>query len=209
MIVDARPDTRQLLVKLLHPFGFELREAENGQEALDIWSRWEPHLIWMDLRMPVMDGYQATHCIKSSSKGAQTIVIVMSASVIDDDRISVITAGCDDFLRKPFHENEIFDLLHKHLGVRFVYEDVEGYKARGEGQMVEDMLTAEALTALSEKVRRELHQAVENLDVTATHHSIERIRQQNVTLAEALADLVNGYRFDMLQKFLEKSEHSA
>ena len=56
LIVDDKPINRQLLIKLLNPFGFELQEAENGQKAIEIWQNWQPHLIWMDLRMPVMDG---------------------------------------------------------------------------------------------------------------------------------------------------------
>lgn len=93
-------------------------------------------------------------------------------------------------------------------GSTFVYEDIGGDKARGEGQRVDDAFTAEALTALSENVCSKLRQAVESLNVNAANRSIEQIRQQNARLAEALAELVNGYRFDVLQQFLEKGDNS-
>ena len=64
LIVDDKPINRQLLIKLLTPLGFDLKEASNGQIAIEICQQWEPHLIWMDMRMPVMDGYEATRRIK-------------------------------------------------------------------------------------------------------------------------------------------------
>src|ERR671933_332213 len=123
LIVDDKPLNRQLLVKLLNPFGFELREASNGKQAVEIWDEWEPHLIWMDMRMPVMDGYEATKQIKSTTKGQATAVIALTASVLEEERAVVLSTGCDDFLRKPFREEEIFAAMHKHIGVRYLYEE--------------------------------------------------------------------------------------
>ncbi|MEQ9001198.1 MAG: ATP-binding protein [Coleofasciculus sp. B1-GNL1-01] len=60
LIADDSPSNRQLLMQLLTPIGFEIQVAENGQQAVAAWERWQPHLIWMDMRMPVMDGYEAT-----------------------------------------------------------------------------------------------------------------------------------------------------
>jgi len=65
LIVDDRVDNRQLLIQLLNPLGFLLKEAINGEEAIAIWQSWQPHLIFMDMRMPIMDGYEATQRIKA------------------------------------------------------------------------------------------------------------------------------------------------
>jgi CheY-like chemotaxis protein len=81
LVVDDRDYNRQLLVKLLKPVGFEVQEASNGIEALEIWDSYSPHLIWMDMRMPVMDGYEATKRIKGTIKGQATAVIAITASV--------------------------------------------------------------------------------------------------------------------------------
>ncbi|MCP4396721.1 MAG: response regulator [bacterium] len=125
LIVDDRWENRQLLIKLLKPVGFDVKEAANGQEALSIWETWEPHLSWMDMRMPVMDGYEATEQIKTSLKGQATAIIALTASAFDEEKTAVLSAGCDDFLRKLFRHTEIFDMLHKHLWVTFIYEETQ------------------------------------------------------------------------------------
>ena len=121
LIVEDRLENRRLLVKLLEPIGFEVREAVNGQEGVEIWEAWDPHLVWMDMRMPVMDGYEATKRIKSTTKGQATVVVALTASVFEEQRTVVLSAGCDDFVGKPFRDKDIFDVLHRHLGVRFLY----------------------------------------------------------------------------------------
>ena len=104
LVVDDKPINRQLLVRLLVPLGFEVREASNGQEAIVMWEAWQPHLIWMDMRMPVMDGYEATKYIKSTTQGNATAIIALTASVLEQERAIILSAGCDDFMRKPFKE---------------------------------------------------------------------------------------------------------
>jgi len=124
LIVDDKSINRQLLVKLLNPLGFELNEASNGKEAVEMCEQWQPHLIWMDMRMPVMNGFEATQKIKATTAGQATAIIALTASVLEEERAVVVSAGCDDFLRKPFREDDIFKMMEQHLGVRYVYEDL-------------------------------------------------------------------------------------
>jgi CheY-like chemotaxis protein len=210
LIVDDEPNNRKLLVSLLTPFGFELQEASNGQEAIDLWKTWEPHLIWMDMRMPVLDGYEATKYIKSEIRNSkseiQTVVIAVTASSFEEERAVVLSAGCDDFLRKLFREVEIFGLLYKHLGVRFVYEEPEqGRKVAGvQEYLPKGVLIPEAIAMLPDELRTGLRQAVEVIDMERANSLIEQIRQQDEPLAEVLAELVKNYRFDILQELFEK-----
>ena len=121
LVVDDIEVNRLLLVNILSPLGFQVQEAKNGQEAIDLWESWQPHLIWMDLRMPVMDGYTATKYIKA--QGGNTIILALTANVRQDDRTLVLNAGCDDFYTKPFDEQTIFDALSKYLGVSYIYAE--------------------------------------------------------------------------------------
>ncbi len=219
LIVDEKQDSRQLLLKLLQPLGFDVREAENGQEAINIWKEWKPHLIWMDILMPVIDGYEATRQIRRAEGGTQyptlstqypvssiqsrTVIIALTARVFEEDRAVSLSAGCDDFLYKPFREADLFDLLHKHLGVRFVYEEEQRAEDRREKAEGREALTPEALAALPQELRSSLHEATESIDMETTNTVIERIREHNPSLADVLAELVKNYRFDILQELFE------
>jgi PAS domain S-box-containing protein len=203
LVADDRASSRTLLTKLLEPMGFEVREAVNGQEAIEMWKAWAPHLIWMDMRMPIIDGYQATQRIKASPQGQATVVIALTASAFEEDRQVILSGGCDDFVRKPFREGEIFDKLAAHLGVRFVYEEVPAEVAvstGGEEDALppEERLSSEALAVLPAEWVRELNQAAAQADSELVLNLVEQIRGQHPGQADALVDLVRNYRFDII-----------
>jgi two-component system sensor histidine kinase/response regulator len=122
LVAEDQFANRQLLVKMLQSVGFEVQEAINGREAIARWEVWHPHLIWMDMRMPEMDGYEATRVIKSRPGGNQTIIIALTASAFEEHRRDMLACGCDDFVRKPFQEQELFQKMADHLQVEYVWE---------------------------------------------------------------------------------------
>ncbi|MGD8848763.1 MAG: two-component regulator propeller domain-containing protein, partial [Anaerolineales bacterium] len=122
LVVDDKEVNRKLLVKMLAPLGFKVREAIHGREALQIWDEWDPQVILMDMRMPVMDGYEATRQIRSSIKGQATCIIALTASALEEDREVILSEGCDAYIRKPFQERELIDTIEQHVGVEFVYQ---------------------------------------------------------------------------------------
>ena len=124
LIADDAVQTRQHLSSLLKPIGFDVRSVSNGEEAAMLWNRWQPDLIWMDIRMPKMDGFEATKLIRSQSGGDRVKIIAFTASVFQDELQKVFDAGCDDFMRKPFKEFEAFDKIKEHLGVEYVYQEL-------------------------------------------------------------------------------------
>ena len=202
LIVDDKWENRKLLKRLLEPVGFRLCEAANGQEAIDLWEQWDPHLIWMDMRMPVLDGYRATERIKATIKGQATAVIALTASAFEEEKGIVLSAGCDDFLRKPFKEAEIFEMIHKHLGVRFVYETFPSTSERSAQRAAQPELTPEMLAALPEELQLKLRQATKLLDIRELEILIGQIREQNPSLAEVLTNLVRNFRFDALSEWI-------
>ncbi len=82
---------------------------------------WHPHLIWMDMRMPVMNGYTATRHIKSTPHGQSIIIVDLTASAFEEEQAAIKFVGCDDFVYKPFHASTIFAVLQKHLDMRYRY----------------------------------------------------------------------------------------
>ncbi|HEY9596278.1 MAG TPA: response regulator, partial [Cyanophyceae cyanobacterium] len=137
LVVDDARDSRLFLVKLLKSVGFSVQEAANGQEALEQWYFFKPHLIWMDMRMPVMNGYEATQQIKARERAItakaihtahglsleKTVIIALTASAFEEERHLILSVGCDDFVRKPFREEIIFEKMAEYLGVRYISEE--------------------------------------------------------------------------------------
>jgi PAS domain S-box-containing protein len=202
LVAEDRETSRELLVRLLTLVGFQVREARNGQEAIEVWEHWEPHLIWMDMRMPVVDGYEATRRIKTTPGGQATVIIALTASAFEEDREQILSAGCNDFVRKPFREDEMFDMLTKHLGVRFVYEDVEptvtpeavGHLARQEV----DAELARRLAALPSAWLANLEQAAILGELRLLLDLIDRIAELDTDLATALAGLAHEFEHERI-----------
>ena len=122
LIVDDVEDSRSLLVQLLSSVGFTVQEAGNGKEAIDRWQSWQPHLILMDMRMPVMDGFTATQIIRSTPQGRNTKIIALTASAFQEERQEILQIGCDDFISKPFQSDILFHKISQHLGVEYIYD---------------------------------------------------------------------------------------
>jgi CheY-like chemotaxis protein len=204
--VDDKPLNRQLLVKLLSPLGFELREANNGKEAVEIFRDWEPHLIWMDMRMPVMDGYEATKQIKTTTQGQATAIVALTASVLEKERAVILSIGCDDFMRKPFREEDIFAAIGKHLGVRYIYEDPTAAGKAATGEASHEVLAPQDLASLDPEWIAEFKQRILSVDMEAIASSIEQIRTVNPTLADTLHGCINNFEYDRILSAIAKSE---
>jgi signal transduction histidine kinase/CheY-like chemotaxis protein len=205
LIVEDHQDSRLLLKRLLEPVGFAVRVAVNGEEAVHIFEKWKPHFIWMDRRMPVMDGLTATRRIKAMAGGKETVIVVLSASVMKEQRTEVLEAGCDDFLLKPFREAKMFKTMAKHLGLRYLYAEEPTEPAVPEAK-IEPGSIADSLAALSPETLSELKKAVEEIDLEATQRIIERISERDRALAAALGGLLKNFRFDILQELTKEAK---
>jgi signal transduction histidine kinase/ligand-binding sensor domain-containing protein/CheY-like chemotaxis protein len=175
LVVDDRWAVRQLIARLLEPMGFEVREAADGQAGVEVWKAWRPHLILMDLRMPVMDGYEAMRRIRAEPGGKDTVVIALSASVFEEERAELLSAGCDGFLRKPFVERDLFRLITEHLDVRFLGLEAAAEAVAVAPQEPSDEAMASRLASLPDEVRRDLQQALIALDPEAIARVLDRI----------------------------------
>ncbi|MEQ9549969.1 MAG: ATP-binding protein [Coleofasciculus sp. G3-WIS-01] len=196
LIVDDRVDNRQLLIQLLNPLGFLLKEATNGKDAIAIWQNWQPHLIFMDMRMPIMDGYEATQRIKATTQGQATVIIAVTASTLDSEKAVILSMGCDGFIRKPFRDREIFDAIHHHLGVNYIYEQTTASTPPSPTPAYS--LTPDSLAVLPAEWLQAFHQATMLGDIDLMLSLIEQIRTPHQSLANALAELTNRFELEKL-----------
>jgi len=207
LVVDDKLTNRQLLVKLLQPLGFKLKEASNGQEAVQIWDAWQPNLIWMDMRMPVMDGYEATQRIKATTQGQATAIVALTASVLEEEKAVVLSAGCDDFVRKPFQEQVLLETITKHLGVRYLYADDE--------QLFEQSvpsptfhLSTEELTAMPKAWVVNLYNASLEANSKQVSALIDEVPESKPLLAQVLTRWVRDFQFEKIADLTEPIIHA-
>ncbi|MGB3534704.1 MAG: ATP-binding protein [Microcoleaceae cyanobacterium] len=200
LAVDDRWENRQLLLKLLAQIGFEVQAAENGSEAIKMWKSWEPHAILMDMRMPVLDGYAATKHIKATTQGQATVIIALTASAFEEERSIVLSAGCDDFLRKPFREAVLLKKISQYLGVRYRYVEasvsstnkfIANYSSKTDQDSVD-------LSVMSLEWKKQLYQAAAEANEDLILQLIEQVPSQYIDLISILNNFVTEFRFEQI-----------
>ncbi len=276
LIVENSWESRQLMLKLLSLPGLDVREAVDGAEAIEQWQTWQPHLIWMDMQMPVLDGFQATqqirdyematdhwhparpgdgdrsstahnstqnghslnhdqwqlhpnghiahstahsnngqvhhaHELAANGKAQKTIIIALTASAFEDDRLRSLAAGCDDFVRKPFSEGLLFEKMAEHLGIQLLY-DTGVYDHPDNSP---EPTASEALLSLPELAVHlgdmpqdwlgELQTATTRLDTESVLQLLNHIPPQHSPIAHAITDWVNNFRFDKIIELLSSA----
>ncbi|MDO9308615.1 MAG: ATP-binding protein [Deltaproteobacteria bacterium] len=196
LVVEDQQDNRILLMGLLQKAGFQTRLAENGAGAVKQFSIWQPHFIWMDRRMPVMDGVEATRRIRSLPGGDAVKIAAVTASTFREEDAELTMTGFDAVLHKPYRPAQIFDCMERLLGVRFMRAEAETTKT------VHPQLTATALNDLPDALRLELDQALLLLDSERILRSIAEIGRVTPELAAALGELAHNYDYTGIREAL-------
>ena len=196
-VVDDRETNRKALVQLLESVGLKPLTANNGKEAVALWHKWQPDLIWMDMRMPIMDGYEATKLIKSKSDAKKTVVIAITASAFEEQREKILDAGCDDFVAKPFTEQIIFDKLTQYLRVKFVCQ-TESTNEDIETVQDPKSLSFVDLANLSPTLVSQLNQSAIAVDSEQIEQLITQIPDSQQHIAQAISSMLAQYDFDAI-----------
>ncbi|MEI7457446.1 MAG: ATP-binding protein [Nitrosomonadales bacterium] len=194
LIVEDQLENQLLLTKLMDQLGFEVKVAENGQLGVEQFLNWHPDLIWMDRRMPVMDGIEATRRIRALPGGGGVKIIAVTASAFMEQRAEMLEAGMDEFVRKPYRFNEIYECLSRHLGVQYRYAEVDEKSAAGE------VLTDKMLSTLSGELCGELRAALESLEVDRVEAVIRQV--SDVKLQNSLMHLAGNFDYPAILKAL-------
>ncbi len=201
LVVDDQQANRELLYDLLQPMGFEVRLAVNGEEAIKHFAEWAPHAILMDMRMPVLDGYEATRRIRATDKGRELPIIAVTASAFKDSEDEVLATGVSKYLRKPFRPEELWTALGGCLGLDYIYAedscDAHRQSARSAG------IDSSRIAALPEELREAMRQAIGEGDMTKFSELIDKAQQTDTEVAMALRVLADHYDYDRLNELLD------
>jgi CheY-like chemotaxis protein len=202
LIVDDEPNNRGWLMGLLRIVGFTAREAEDGAAAIRVWQEWKPDLILMDVRMPVMDGIEAIRRIRLQPGGAETVIIALTASALDDDRRAVVESGADDFLSKPCEEDALLQKMGACLNVSYLYEDMED-QGNDAAVLPESDCKSMSIGELPAKLIGDLTLAVQNGEKDRLDQLIEQVGKSNAGVSYAMKTLADNYDYDALTLLLE------
>jgi len=206
LAADDNLENLLLLKSLLEEVGFLVLEAKNGQEAVELFSEESPDLIWMDMRMPVMDGYEAVQQIRQCSGGDTVPIIAITASAFSEQRHEILAAGCDDMVLKPFQAHEIFKAMRQFLDIEYTYEpESEAAPAR----VPEVELTAAMLADLPDELLQELRELIMALDREAVLEVLPRIVDQAPEVSAGLKGLVDNYQMGKLRNLLGEVKANA
>jgi PAS domain S-box-containing protein len=209
LIVDENQLNRDLLCRLLGRLGFELVEAENGQECFCKAVEFQPDVIFIDLRMPVMDGLETARRLRQLPELKNVVLIAMSASVFEATQQESILAGCDAFLPKPIEANHFLEQLRVHLGLEWIYEE-SSESQKGKTQSLSPASDFPAysslLPAASESVAKILKLAAmgdieEIFDESA---KLESLEQKLVPLVSKLRQLAKGFQLKQIRNILKQ-----
>jgi len=196
LIVEDQLENQLLLANLMEAIGFPFKVANDGKQGVKIFQSWKPHLIWMDRQMPVMDGLEAAKIIRSLPGGKEVKIVAVTASAFMEQRTEILAAGMDDFVRKPYHENDIYECLSRQLGVQYVYSDVS-LSATGTV-----LLTPEMFSALPKNLCQDLENAVKSLESERISLIIEQITKFDRKLANVLTQLNDNFDYPAILKAL-------
>jgi CheY-like chemotaxis protein len=151
----------------------------------------------MDLRMPVMDGREATRRIKSIPKGKETSVIVLTASSFEDGRRDMTAIGVDGYIRKPFRESELFENLAHCLNIKYVYAE-EAAGSLPQQSAATATLSAEALSHLPKSLVQDLRAAASGANLKSLLTLISQVETHDAQAAEGLRELATSYDYEAI-----------
>ncbi len=207
LIVEDQLENWLLLRRLLESAGFLVQRSEDGHSAIDKFLTWRPHFIWMDWRLPGMDGLAVTRRIRLLDGGRDVKIAALTASAFTEHRAEAAAAGADDFVRKPFKADEIFDCLARHLGVRYTYDDTTIEKpGMAPNDQPNTALPQEALAALPEELRTELADALVLLDIDRINRAASRIAERDAPLGRALVQYTQRRAYSSILQALRSVE---
>ena len=205
LVVDDIAANRDVLSQMLTTIGVVVETAEDGQQALDLMRQQMPNILFIDIRMPVMDGPETLKRLFDEYGRDATVVVAVTASVFDHERQQYLSLGFSEFIDKPLLVEQVYACLSKHLGVDFVYKDSVQPASTGSQPASREMLT-EALSGLPADWLARLLQAASTADAEEVLDLLKQVETEHEDLVIALRDLVHNFRFDRIMELAQSGE---
>ncbi|MEH1977000.1 MAG: ATP-binding protein [Nostoc sp.] len=206
LMVDDRWENRTVITNLLQPLGFNVLEASNGKEGLEIAIALKPDLIITDLLMPEMDGFELIKLLRHTPEIQDVKIIVSSASVFEADQHRSLQAGGNAFLTKPIQVDELLHQLEQYLNLVWIYK-----QSQPDGEKAKEATTANSqstqLTPPSPQILQELVILASKGNFNAILKWADQLEETDITFApfaNELRQLARQFDEDLILNFLTK-----
>lgn len=195
LIVEDQIENWLLLKQIHEKIGLQVKVAENGHQGLEIFKEWQPHLIWMDIRMPVMNGLEATKKIRLLNNGKTVKIVGISAHVFKDEIQNILSAGMDDFIKKPYLFHEIYQCLNEQIGIDFIFNKTEP-------EIEQKPLQSNLFENIDIKLLQQLQIAIKNLNKKQMELAIHQIQKIDSEAAQTLLTHVHELKYTEIYRAL-------
>jgi PAS domain S-box-containing protein len=198
LVADDRLENRSFIHDLLEIIGFDVLEAEDGKDAINKFIKYLPDLILMDINMPVLNGYEAIKQIKKTLQGNKIPIIAVTATAFDEDKQKILDAGADDYIRKPFIEQELFNIIKKFLGVKYLYEE-EQHK-----DYLQNTLIMEQIAKIPEDQINKILESIKNANLKELLFLIDQLGVEFPEMTGYLRNLAKKYEYENLIEIFQR-----
>ena len=195
LVVDDLEQNRNLMIELLEPMGFQVRQAASGEEGLAVHHEWRPSLVLIDAQMPGIGGLEAIRRLRASS--SDTRVLLVTASGLGEMRDDGLAAGADDVLFRPLKEADLLAHIAQLLGVRYDYEDTFPAHSAGNEKAIESDLP-HLLAALPGDLFQALKDAARAARATRLEEIAKSVAERWPATAAAIRALAKDFKFDVI-----------
>ncbi len=200
LVADDNTENRRILADLLSAAGFRVIEAENGKEAVSRFSERRIDLIFMDVNMDVMDGYEATKMIRAGAGGTDVPIIAVTANAFNETKENIMKAGVDKIIVKPFKEREIFAAVRRFLGIEYSYRSVKP----AAGEISAEDLT-DTLGALPSDLAERILAASRDLEIKSLLAAIDQVESISPAAAGYLRSIARKYQYETIIGIFRKA----
>ena len=199
LVADDNADGCALLESLLQPLGFEVAVVGDGAQALAMVDVWRPDLVFMDWRMPALDGLSATRQIRANADGPQPRVVVLTASAFAEEREEALGAGADEFMRKPVEQEQLYAVLEQQLGLQFLRRHHSSRLA------LPQPLSRDDLGLLQPALRQHLKIALQELNLARVALLLEPLPPELAGVVERIEHMIRLHQYPQLCGLLDEA----
>ncbi|MDJ0728412.1 MAG: CHASE domain-containing protein [Crocosphaera sp.] len=201
LVIDDQNESRQLLINFLQPIGFNTQEASNLKDALDISDSWQPHLIFVDTKLLLLENNKIMDDIKNSQSLDQITIIGIASGKLEDSQVDELQLWCDDCLCKPFAIELILEKINFYLGVQYLYfhKDIEMIST---GTILKN-LNSSALKMMSSEWLQQVYLAASSGNRSVLQELIQQIPENNYSVMISMIELLNHFNYRKIREIVQ------